>query len=150
MRFTLSEVPGSGKVPPSSACFIIFVSPLVIATVFLSFEVLHVLEIAEQPGPCWAPSQPFLRLRAGCRTVHTRKVPEKAKMVGCLLGGFRDDRHLEAAPDGLGDVAKRHALFGDGVIPGSRRGLLKRLPVEAGNVEHVRGGPAVEPVADIH
>src|SRR5271170_3602844 len=124
MRFTLSEVPGNGKVPPSSVCFIIFVSPLVVATVFLSFEVLHVLEIGEQPRPCWAPSQPFLRLSAGCRTVHTRKVPEKAKMVGRLREGLGDDRHLQAASDDLGDISKRHALFADRVIPGSRRGLL--------------------------
>src|SRR5580704_4329933 len=116
MRFTLSEVPGSGKVPPRSACFIIYVSPLVDATVFLSFEVVHVLEIGEQPRACWAPSQSFLRLRARSRTVHTSKVPEKAKMVSCFREGLRDDRNLQATSDDLGDVSKRHALFGDRVI----------------------------------
>ena len=70
-------------------------------------------------------------------------------MVGCLLGGLGDDRHLQAAADCVSDVSKRHALFGDRVIPGSRSSLLKRQPVEVGSIEQVHRGPAVEPVADI-
>jgi hypothetical protein len=34
-------------------------------------------------------------------------------------------------------------------LSGSRGTLLKRQPVEAGGIEQVRCGPAVEPVTDI-
>ncbi len=47
-------------------------------------------------------------------------------MGGGLLGGFGDNRHVQAPADGLGDVANRHALFGDRMIPGSRLTLLER------------------------
>ena len=70
-------------------------------------------------------------------------------MLAGLLGRLGDDRHLQAPADDLGDLSKRHALFGDRVITGSRRTLLKRQPVETGGIEPVHRGPAVEPVADI-
>jgi hypothetical protein len=112
----------------------------------LGLEVACLLKICNQSGTGRAPSQPFLRLRAGSRTVSAYKVPEKAKMVGCLLPGLADDRDVQAPADCVSDVSELQPLFGDCVIPGSRRCLLKRQPVDAGSVEEVRSGPAVEPV----
>jgi len=37
-------------------------------------------------------------------------------MLGCLLGGLGDDRHIQAAADYVSDVSKRHALFGDPML----------------------------------
>ncbi len=47
------------------------------------------------------------------------------------------------------DIAERHALVGDRVIPGSRRALLDRQPVETGRIEPVHRGPAIQPVTHI-
>src|SRR5437016_2660063 len=69
-------------------------------------------------------------------------------MLGCLLGGFGDDRYVQAAADCLSDLSQRHAFFGDRVIAGSRGTLLQHESVEMGRIEPVHGGPAVEPVAD--
>ena len=70
-------------------------------------------------------------------------------MLGSLLGGLGDDRHVQAPADYVSDLSQRHALFGDRVIPRSRGALLKREPVEGGSIEPVHRGPAVEPVAHI-
>jgi hypothetical protein len=61
-------------------------------------------------------------------------------MRGCLLGGFGDDRNFQTPADCLSDLSERHALFADGVIPGSRLGLLESQSVEAGSIEHVHCG----------
>src|SRR5437879_13668937 len=74
---------------------------------------------------------------------------EPAKMVGSLRGSLADDRHVQAAADHAGDVAERHALFGDPMIARFRGTLLKREPVETGSIEPVHRGPAVEPVANL-
>jgi len=55
-------------------------------------------------------------------------------MVGCLLGGPGDDRHVQASADDVSDVSDGHALVGDPVKPGSRGTLLKRQPVEMGSI----------------
>jgi len=59
-------------------------------------------------------------------------------MVGCRLGGFGDDRHVQVPADYVSDVSKRHALFGDPVIPGSRREVCSIEPVH-------RAGPRLSP-----
>jgi hypothetical protein len=69
-------------------------------------------------------------------------------MVGRRLpGGFSDNWHIQAAADDLSGLAKRNALFGDPVIPGSRRALLKGQPKVRCHIESVHRGPAVEPLA---
>jgi len=70
-------------------------------------------------------------------------------MVGCLLGGLGDDRHVQVPADYIGDFSNRHALVGDPVKPGSRGTLLKRQPEEMGSIEPVHRGPAVEPITHI-
>ena len=70
-------------------------------------------------------------------------------MFGGLLGGLGDDRDLQPAADCFSDLSEWDALFRDGVIPGSRGSLLERKPVEAGSIEHVHCGPAVEPVTNV-
>jgi hypothetical protein len=76
------------------------------------------------------------------------KYPSQPKWSAASSGGLGDDRHIQVAADDVSDVSKRHALFGDPVIPGSRRTLLKRQPEEMRSIESVHRGPAVEPVAD--
>jgi hypothetical protein len=49
-------------------------------------------------------------------------------VVGGLLRGLADDRHVQASADYVSNVSNRHALVGDRVIPGSRGTLLKRKP----------------------
>ena len=69
-----------------------------------------------------------------------------------LLGLFRRDRsdgHVQAAADGCGNVFERHTLFGDGVVPGSRCALLQGKPVEPGDIQYMRGRPAVVTIADV-
>jgi hypothetical protein len=51
-------------------------------------------------------------------------------MVGCLLAGLADDRHVQPPADHASDVAEWHALVGDPVIPGSCGTLLRHEPVE--------------------
>ncbi len=69
--------------------------------------------------------------------------------VGYFLGGFGDDRHVQAAADHASDVSERHALVGKPVIPGSCGALLKHESVEMSRIEPMHRGPGVEPVAQI-
>jgi hypothetical protein len=41
-------------------------------------------------------------------------------VLACLLRRLGDDRHLKASADDLSNLSKRHALFCDRVITGSR------------------------------
>jgi len=70
-------------------------------------------------------------------------------MLGCLLRGLGDDRHVQSPADCLSDFSQRHALFRDRVIPCARSTLLQCQPVETGSIEHVHRGPAVTPLPDI-
>ena len=72
---------------------------------------------------------------------------EPAKMIGCGLRRFGDDRHVEAAPDDLGNVSERHAFFGDAVIAGIGGAIFKREPIKMSRIEPVHRRPTVEPVA---
>src|SRR5260370_22034894 len=114
-----------------------------------TIEIARPAEIGNEPRLCWAPSQALLSLRAGGRAVDTNEVREPAKMVGRLLGGSGDDRHVQASADHAGDVPERHALVGDPVIFGSRGTLLQHESVEMGSIEPVHRGPAVEPVPHV-
>jgi hypothetical protein len=40
-------------------------------------------------------------------------VREPPKVVGCIGRRLADDRHVQPAADDAGDIAKRHAVFGD-------------------------------------
>jgi hypothetical protein len=51
-------------------------------------------------------------------------------------------------PINVSDASKWHSLFGDPVIPGSCRTLLKSQREEMRSIELVHGGPAVEPVTN--
>jgi hypothetical protein len=42
-----------------------------------------------------------------------------------MIGWLADHRHIQAAANDFSNISKRYALFGDPVIPGSRRTLLK-------------------------
>ena len=59
-------------------------------------------------------------------------------MIGRLLRGFSDDRHVQATPDRLGDLSARHSLFRDRVISAASFVLLQRKPVQMGNIENMR------------
>ncbi len=91
-----------------------------------SHEIVRMVEIGNQPGLCRAPSQPFLRLRAGSGAVDTNEERKPAKMVGCLFLRLGDDRQVQAAADYLSDFSKRYALVRNPVIDGSGGSLLQR------------------------
>jgi len=116
---------------------------------FSSGKVPHFLEVGEKARARRAPSQPFLRLRAGMpdrqhptRTRESRSGPRPSLGDFDTTGTFSRVRSLQRCLEAA-------AFFADRVIPGPCRGLLKRQPVKAGSIEYVRGGPAVQPVADI-
>src|SRR5271163_3200780 len=90
---------------------------------------LWILDVGDEAGLRWVPSEPFLRFRAGRRSVGAHPERDPAEVLGCLLGGFGDYRHVDAPADRLGDVSQRHALLGDCVKPFSRNGLFERQPV---------------------
>ena len=106
-------------------------------------------EIGDQPGPGRFPSQLSARLRAGGGHVVSGKHAEPAEKGGSLFRGDGFDRQFQAPADRFGDIAQRHAFFRDRVILCVRLGLFDRQPVETGDVEKVRGGPAIKSVADI-
>ena len=58
-----------------------------------------------QPNRSWV-----IALDAG--TSNAAKPAKRAELVRRLLGGDRLDRHVQVAPDDLGDLAERHALVG--------------------------------------
>jgi hypothetical protein len=96
---------------------------------FSGLEIVWPVEIGNQRRLSWAPSQPFLRLRARSPSVGTHKVPKDSKMASCLLGRLGDDRYIQAPANCVRDLSKRHALLADRVIPGSRNAFLQRQSV---------------------
>jgi hypothetical protein len=70
-------------------------------------------------------------------------------MLGCLFRRLGDDRKVQASADHAGDILEWNAFFCDGVIPASSSTMLKCKAVDAGGVEPVHSGPAVEPFAHI-
>jgi hypothetical protein len=70
-------------------------------------------------------------------------------MLRCLVAGLGNDRYAEPAADHLGDSLERHALLGDRMIGAVDGAALKREPEDAGSIEAMHGGPAVEAVAHI-
>jgi hypothetical protein len=57
--------------------------------------------------------------------------------------------HVQAVTNDLGDFFEPHALFGDGMIPGSRRAFFESEPVKTSGVEPMYGRPAVLTITDI-
>src|SRR3984885_15742850 len=51
--------------------------------------------------------------------------------------------------DYLGDLARRHALVGDGVEHRAAGTLLQRQAVQSGGIQPVARGPAIGPLADV-
>lgn len=61
------------------------------------FDIPHMVEIGNHSWLFgWAPSQPLLRQGAGGRDVGAHEEPEEAKMLGCFLRGFGDDRQVQS------------------------------------------------------
>src|ERR1700722_13530729 len=64
-----------------------------------------------------------------------------------------DHGHLQAPADNLSDLPHRYSFFSDRVVPAARFALglvlFQRKPVETGNIENMRRGPAIESLADI-
>jgi len=60
-----------------------------------------------------------------------------------------DHGHLRASADGFSDRPHRDALFSDRVVPAASFALLERKPVETGNIENMRGRPAIEALSDV-
>src|ERR1700693_1358412 len=76
-----------------------------------SLEIVRPVEISNESGPGWTPSQLSLGLHARTYKVATNEHPYPAKMGCRLLGGFGHDRYVQGAADGLSDVPNRHSLF---------------------------------------
>src|SRR4029077_2034362 len=94
------------------------------------FEVVLRVQIGNNPRLNRAPSQPFLRQRAGSRAVDAKEASDPAKMIGCRLGRFADDRYVQATADCLSDLSSRYSLLGDAVIRGSSNTFLQHDPIE--------------------
>src|SRR5882724_5542625 len=60
-----------------------------------------------------------------------------------------DHGHLQAPADNFSDRPHRYSFFSDRVVPAARFALLQRKPVETGNIENMRRGPAIESLANI-
>ena len=85
-------------------------------------EVLRRVEIGDKAGLPRLPAQQLSRSLTRRRAIHPREMREPAKVLSSLLGRFADDRNVHTTADRLSDLSKRHALLGDSVISGSRRG----------------------------
>src|SRR5207247_1009057 len=81
---------------PSLTSFVVFMS----RTLRSDFEVAPALEIGDETRLVWAPPKPLSRLRARGRKVEREETREPGEVRGGLLGGLRDDRHVQASPDG--------------------------------------------------
>ena len=113
------------------------------------FEIVLLLQIGNEARLNRSPSQPFLRLRAGSRAVHTKEESDPAKMIGCFLARLADERYVQASSDNFCDFPSRHALVGHAVIPTSSRTLLEHEPVKMSSIQPMHGGSAVEPVSHV-
>src|ERR1700676_1242416 len=71
------------------------------------FEIVLRIQIGNEPRLNRLPSQPFLRLRAGSRAVHTKEKSDPAKMIGCFLARLADDRYVQIPADDLSDLSSR-------------------------------------------
>src|SRR5579864_3820345 len=110
------------------------------------FEIVLCVQIGNNPGLNRPPSQPFPRQRAGSRSVDAKESSDPAKMIGCFIGRFADDRYVQTTTDCLGDLSSRYALVGDAVICGSSTTFFEHEPIEMSSIEPVHRGPAIEPV----
>src|ERR1700675_207674 len=70
-------------------------------------------------------------------------------MISCILGGFGDNRNVQAASNDCSNISERNSLFSNPVKPSPRSSLLKCQPKKIGSIESVHSGPAIEPVAHI-
>ncbi len=70
-------------------------------------------------------------------------------MPGRLFLGLGDDRHAKPAADHFGNRLERHALIVDRVMGAALDALFERQPVEAGGIEPMHAGPAVEAIANL-
>ena len=76
-------------------------------------------------------------------------MPDPAKMGGCLVAGFGDDRYVEAPADHLGDIASRDAFLGNAVVCGAGGTFLNHEPVETRGIEAMHCRPTVETVTHV-
>src|SRR5438034_450292 len=119
---------------PSLTSFVVFMS----RTLRSDLEVAPALEISDETRLVWVPSKPLSRLRARGRKVEREETREPGEVPGGLLGGLRDDRHVQASADDLRDLPGRHALVGNAEKRRSRRTLLERQPVRLAGGREVR------------
>jgi hypothetical protein len=113
------------------------------------FEIVFRIQIRNEPRLNRSPSQPFPRLRAGSRTVHTKERSDPPEMIGGFLTRFSDDRYVQVLTDDLSDVSSRHAFVGQTVITASSRTLLQYEPVEMTGIEPMYCRPTVESLSYI-
>ena len=88
------------------------------------FEIVLCAQIGNKPGLNRSPSQSFLRQGAGSPAVDGKEASDPAKVIGCFLVRFADDRYVQATADCLSDLSSRYALVGDAVIGGSSTTFL--------------------------
>ena len=70
--------------------------------------------------------------------------------VGCgLIRRYADGRDFQTAADDFSHLSNRYSLFGNRVVPAPWYSLFQRESVETGDVEDVRGRPAIESVTQV-
>ena len=78
-------------------------------------EVMAVIEVLDQSRVGRCPAEQLLGQRARCGVVKQDGPGEIAEVAGYILRQDADGWQIQVAADGLGDLAERHALVGDGV-----------------------------------
>src|SRR5579863_5428050 len=109
-------------------------------------EIMLRVQICNKPRLYRSPSQPFLRLSARSRAVYAKEMANPAKMIGCFLARFADDRYVQAPADRLSDLSSRYALVAHAVIARPSSTVLKHEPVQMSSIAPMHFGPAVEAI----
>jgi len=97
----------------------------------LGVEVVALRQVRDQPGVGRAPSEELLRHGTGGRVVEGDQGGQEAEVVVGLLAGDADRGQVQAAADGLGDVAERDAFIGGPVQPRPGRRRLQNTAATA-------------------
>ena len=101
------------------------------------------IEIGEQPGLTWGPTEPLAGARARSGRIQAREHGEAAEMSGGFLARLPGERHAESTADQRGDTSKSRALFCDGVVPPAPCAALERQSANTRRITAVHVRPPV-------
>jgi len=112
-------------------------------------EVGAAVEVSDEADMGWAPAELLLSFRVGRGGVDGNEVGHPVEMRGCFFERFADDRQIQVAADGGGDVAEGNAFVADGVVVSAGRSFFERKAIQMRGIQAVDGGPAIRSVTDV-